>query len=360
MTGRYKYIILTAAAVVAAVASSCKKEEDTALPSLTGSLRISDVPFSVNPQNEVTFSINKLTHPEGGKIGYSYTITEGYRTVKDTLKDGVTSFTYRFTDREYFKRDTLRTVSITAQAFADGYYTTYSPTYSVTIVNGGVSDVKDPNKTSITWEGYDGKIDDALNVHDVLWTGKRNVATKLLKAPDGSDEPVGIPYMNEESMREVLGGYYTWDEAKKVCSSISSSIAPNGNLPNFDHWSKTLTGKSSSNPPQNFPGVAGLLMVNALFNSEEMWPYWPEIQITNSTGMSVIPAGYATLGEDGTGHFEGVNSYAVFWVDHEGDTTDEAYCIYIFAGDETTRGRNDVRYMKRNKKTFCASVRCVY
>lgn len=358
MTGRYKYIILTAAAVVAAVASSCKKEEDTALPSLTGSLRISGVPFSVNPQDEVTtFSINKLTHPEGGKIGYSYTITEGYRTVKDTLKDGVTSFSYIFTDREYFKNDTLRTVSITAQAFADGYYTTYSPTYSVTIVKGGVSDVKAPDKASITWEGYDGKIDDALNVNDVvLWTGKRNVVTEEVNG-----ERVGIPYNNEESMRDVFGGYYTWDEAKKVCSSISSSTAPHGRLPNFDHWSKTLTEKSSSNPPQNFPGVAGSLMVNALFNSEEMWPSWPEIQITNSTGMSVIPAGYATLGEDGTGHFEGVNSYAVFWVDHEVDTdNDQAYCIYIFAGDETTRGINDVRFMKRNKKTFCASVRCVF
>ena len=356
MRGKYRFTVLAAAAVAVIFAASCKKEEETALPSLTGSLRISGAPYFVKPQTEVTFKLNKLTHPEGGKIGYAYSITEGYLTVRDTLEDGVMSFTYKFSDPEYFDKDTLRTVSITAYAFADGYYSTYSSKALVTIVKDGVG--QGPNDATITWEGYDGKIDDVVSIHSVLWTGGRNVATKSVKAPDGSDEPVGIPYMNEESMREVLGGYYTWDEAKKVCGA---GFVPNARLANFDDWALTLTGnRLNVTRPQDIPDVAGSLMVNARFNMEEMWPYWPGIQITNSTGMSIIPAGYATRGEDGTGYFDGVNSYAVFWLEDEYDNTDEAYCIYIFAGDGTTPGSNDVKIMKQNKKSFCASVRCVY
>ena len=347
MIAKYKVIVLAAAMAAVVFAASCKKEEDTALPSLTGTLRISGAPLFVAPQTEVTFTINKLTHPDGGKIGYSYSITEGYRTVKDTLEDGVMSFTYKFSDRDYFDKDTLRTVSITAQAFADGYYTTYSSSALVTIVKDGVG--HGPNDATITWGNYDGSINSPFTINNVTWAGKRNIA----------DPSLGIPYMNEESMRNVLGGYYTWDEAKMVCSNIS---AGNCRLANYGNWMKTITGSFDSGtdwPPKDIPNMAGSLMVNAKFNMVEMWPYWPEIQITNSTGMSIIPAGYATLGEDGNGYFEGINSYAVFWLDDELDT-DKAYCIYIYAGDETTRGCNDVKVMVQDKKTFCASVRCVY
>ena len=189
------------------LAASCKKEEDTALPSLTGSLNIQGVPAYVSPQDEVTFKINRITHPEGGNIGYAYSITEGYMTTKDTLDAGEMTFTYKFCDRKNFAKDTLRTVTVSAYAFADGYYTTYSSSYPVTIVKGGVG--KDASIQGI--EAGTTEIIDGITYYTCTVNGRTWLSRNLVR------EDVGIPYLSCDAMLDVFGSYMTYEQAQTAC-----------------------------------------------------------------------------------------------------------------------------------------------
>lgn len=323
------------------LAASCKKEEDTALPSLTGSLSITGVPAYVSPQDEVTFKINRVTHPEGGNIGYAYSITEGYMTTKDTLDAGEMTFTYKFCDRKNFEKDTLRTVKVSAYAFADGYYTTYSSSYPVTIVKGGVgADASIQGIEVGTTEVIDGITYYTCTVNGRTWLS-RNLVRK----------DVGIPYLSCDAMLDVFGSYMTYEQAQTAC--------PKGYaLPDDRQFLELVLDEVYEDKIlKDIPGVAGQLMANARFNNEEMWPYWSESNIINSTCFSAIPAGYANIYErDGkyVGDFDGAGSYAAFWLDNT-DPVDngKAFCRIIVPNS------NDLKITSHDKKSFGASVRCI-
>ena len=333
--------MLVAALGALILAASCKKEEDTALPSLTGSLSITGVPAYVSPQDEVTFKINRVTHPEGGNIGYAYSITEGYMTTKDTLDAGEMTFTYKFCDRKNFSKDTLRTVTVSAYAFADGYYTTYSSSYPVTIVKGGVgADASIQGIEAGTTEVIDGITYYTCTINGATWLSRNLVR-----------EDVGIPYLNCDAMLDVFGSYMTYEQAQTAC--------PKGYaLPDDRQFLELVLDEVYEDKIlKDIPGVAGQLMANARFNNEEMWPYWPESDINNSTRFSAIPAGYANIYErDGeyVGDFYGAGSYAAFWTnDTDPDNNDKAFCRIIVANS------NELKITSQDKKSFGASVRCV-
>ena len=332
---------MAAALCALILAASCKKEEDTALPSLTGSRNIQGVPAYVSPQDEVTFKINRITHPEGGNIGYAYSITEGYMTTKDTLDAGEMTFTYKFCDRKNFEKDTLRTVTVSAYAFADGYYTTYSSSYPVTIVKGGVG--KDASIQGIeagTTEEIDGITYYTCTVNGTTWLSRNLVR-----------EDVGIPYLNCDAVLDVFGSYMTYEQAQTAC--------PKGYaLPDDRQFLELVLDEVYEDKIlKDIPGVAGQLMANALFNNEKMWPYWPESNIDNSTCFSAIPAGYANIYErDGkyVGDFDGAGSYAAFWLDDTDPVdNDKAFCRFIVANS------NELKITSQDRKSFGASVRCV-
>ena len=332
---------MAAALCALILAASCKKEEDTALPSLTGSLNIQGVPAYVSPQDEVTFKINRITHPEGGNIGYAYSITEGYMTTKDTLDAGEMTFTYKFCDRKNFEKDTLRTVTVSAYAFADGYYTTYSSSYPVTIVKGGVgADASIQGIEVGTTEVIDGITYYTCTVNGRTWLS-RNLVRK----------DVGIPYLSCDAMLDVFGSYMTYEQAQTAC--------PEGyQLPNDRQFLELVLDEVYEDTLlKDIPGVAGQLMANALFNNEEMWPYWPEMNIDNKTCFSAIPAGYANIYErDGkyVGDFDGAGSYAAFWLDDTDPVdNDKAFCRFIVANS------NELKITSQDRKSFGASVRCV-
>ena len=341
MIGKKRFTLLAAALCALILAVSCKKEEDTALPSLTGSLNIQGVPAYVSPQDEVTFKINRLTHPEGGNIGYAYSITEGYMTTKDTLDAGEMTFTYKFCDRKNFAKDTLRTVTVSAYAFADGYYTTYSSSYPVTIVKGGVgADASIQGIEVGTTEVIDGITYYTCTVNGRTWLS-RNLVRK----------DVGIPYLSCDAMLDVFGSYMTYEQAQTAC--------PKGYaLPDDRQFLELVLDEVYEDKIlKDIPGVAGQLMANARFNNEEMWPYWSESNIINSTCFSAIPAGYANIYErDGkyVGDFDGAGSYAAFWLDNTDPVdNDKAFCRIIVPNS------NDLKITSHDKKSFGASVRCI-
>ena len=337
--------IVTYLAVGAALvcALACKKDdEDTSLPSLSGSLTFKSIPSFVNPQQEVTFVLgNGITHPEGGTVGYAYTITEGSRTVKDTLDEGVMSFTYKYCDHKYFDADTLRSTSVSAYAFADGYYTSTTGTQQVDIVKGGLQGGSiNGIFLSLTDSSFtdNGTLYYASKVGGVWWL-KRNVAL----------EDKGKPYVNSPAMLDVFGSYLNWEDAKTAC--------PTGwSLPSDEDWvglAKDL-GAENAEKGKTIEGIAGKLMVDATYNYDavKLWAYWPKVKITNESGLSILPVGYANLSAGADGQFSGLQEYAVFWTSDECDSS-TAYCRYIY------EDKPDLQIGAYDKKSFGASVRCI-
>ena len=92
-------------------------------------------------------------------------------------------------------------------------------------------------------------------------------------------------------------------------------------------------------------------MVDARFLGTRMWEYWPQVKITNKSGFSVLPVGYAN--DSGSSpKFTGLNSYAMLWTSTS-DSEDYGFCRYIYVK------QNDVLVGARDKKSFRASVRCI-
>ena len=262
-------------------------------------------------------------------------------TTKDTLDAGEMTFTYKFCDRKNFAKDTLRTVTVSAYAFADGYYTTYSSSYPVTIVKGGVG--KDASIQGI--EAGTTEIIDGITYYTCTVNGRTWLSRNLVR------EDVGIPYLSCDAMLDVFGSYMTYEQAQTAC--------PEGYaLPDDRQFLELVLDEVYEDKIlKDIPGVAGQLMANALFNNEEMWPYWPEINIDNKTCFSAIPAGYANIYEkDGeyVGDFYGVGSYAAFWLDDtDPKNQDKAFCRIIVANS------NELKITSQDRKSFGASVRCV-
>jgi uncharacterized protein (TIGR02145 family) len=171
-----------------------------------------------------------------------------------------------------------------------------------------------------------------------------------------ADPAAGAPFRNCTAMSEVFGRYYSYKEALAVC--------PEGwTLPSEADWMAlaTAAGAEDVEAYGNIGGVAAALMGNAYFNDELMWEYWPAVgEITNASGLSIIPAGFAMLsGKNAEGYyskaiFKGYLDYAVFWTaDTVEGEEDMAYYRYIIGNQpEFMLGKGDVT-------SYGASVRCV-
>lgn len=329
-----KLILLLAAISVLAV--SCEDDEETSVkPSLQGVLKFSVQKF-IAPGQTLTMTPEGLTHPDEGTIGYYWKVTPTmtkYDTTRflnglDAEKDGKPSdgsFTHKFSD-------TLKTYTVHGYAFAEGYTGTSSSS-TVTAVKGGLdgsvqgTGILSSDK-KVTVDGVDYHY---VRVGNLYW-----FMSNLSTASAG-----GAPYAGYEVMSDVFGRYYSYDEAVNAC--------PQGwRLPTSEEWD----GAASE-------GTAAM-MCDASFNGEQMWEYWPEVgEITNSTRLAVISAGYANLGQkadDGTypsAAFEGLYEYAAFWTADEADEPGTAYYRYMVCDQP------ELFVMKGNRESFGASVRCV-
>ena len=285
--------LLTALAVVSMLASGCKKKsEDEVLPSLDGDLYFQIKPY-VRAGDVITLTADGLTHPDGKGIGYWWEVS-AIETVRDTVKR-------ENEDKEPVKQFTVpsdKTGLFTVQcgAFANGYYSTsvnrsfyiVDPRIGGLITETGIkaedAHITDPTEREGEGDYY------TTEAGGLTWM-RNNLASTAS----------GTPLYDCEVMSYPLGRFYTWDEAQTAC--------PEGwRLPTDDEWAALGT-------------EAGALMADAYFDDDKMWEYWPQVKITNSTGLSVIPAGYAVLGD--YNQFYGLLEYAAFWTatsDSEDDT----------------------------------------
>lgn len=340
-------LIFTVAAIAAAI--SCKKDEESeVMPSLNGTLTF-NAPKFIRQKQELEMSPSGITHPDGNGIGYYWKVTPGM-SASDTvrLENGLSpdgqesdgSFRYRFSD-------SLATYTVSCYGFAAGYSTAYTSRL-VTVVQGGL----DGSITGTGIAASDPRIEyDGDTYHYTSLAGMDWFRNNL------SIQASGAPYANCEAMSDVVGRYYSYEEAINAC--------PEGwRLPTDAEWvamAEALNPGTSVPEYGIIPDIAADLMAAAEFNLTPMWEYWPAVgEITGRSGLAVIPAGYANLGQIGTdgnypaAAFYGINEYAAFWTaDRVEDEKGMAYYRYII------EDQPDMLIGKGDIKTFGASVRCV-
>ncbi len=338
-------LFLIAGAIMAL--ASCKDDETTTKPYLSGSLSF-DVEAFVTAGDVIKMTPTGLSHPDDKGIGYYWKVTPDMETNDTTrLESGLSpegqtsdgSLTYKF-------KDSLTTYTITCTGFADGYNSSYTSVY-VTVVKPGLNG----SLTGTEIDEFDEQFRDAgIDYYYVNHAGLEWMRNNL------ANPAAGVPYLNCEAISSIIGRYYSYEEAMSAC--------PTGwRLPTDEEWRKLaakVNGTKTVEPYNTIPDIAAAIMGDVKFNSDTMWEYWPKVgDITNKSGLAMIPAGYAVLGESSKGetvgmNFTGIDEYAVFWTaDKVENEEGMAYYRYLICDESGMfSGKGDT-------KTFGASVRCV-
>ena len=343
--------VIAAALAVLAVAACKKEEEETeTLPSFKG------VTLTLKPSGPV--------HPEGKGIGYYWAVpnvTENNDTTKletDDPKEKDGTAVIKFPDE-------IGTYTVSCTAFASGYYSTTSTRY-VTVV--------DREESLIDMKlGYDGEYGTCTDGRDgisyrTVKAGSLEWFAENLRYSGNGD--TGIAYENAEAMSDLFGRYYSWEEA----TDSGNPVCPEGwRIPNSEDWLdlanavdgmiKESQGETSpdvrfTETDADYDGITGAMMVDAKFNSEDnvMWEYWPDVKITNLSGLSIIPCGFANLSETASGTvgtFDTVYLYAAFWSAESEEDSDRAYFRYIYWDTPV------LQLGTASSTDFAATVRCV-
>lgn len=377
MVTKIRNIIFASLAVLATL--SCKKDEGTVLPPMDGTLVIEGAEAYVNARTssrEITLKPSGVTHPEGKGIGYCWKITPGMESYDTTRFENGLNINGESTDGtfKYTLKDSVATYTIYCYAFAQGYSSKSASEYT-TVVRGGVQLTSDDPQVSIT------------NT-DILKNGKPLAGTDYYYVSDGTRDWIaynmyengGTAYLGYEALSDVLGRFYSYDEAKTICQGLPTNGGNAWRLPTDEDWVNVVksvtadaTGDFSAKVHEDIywdikkngkPSLSARLIANAEFNGTLMWEYWPEVgSIENTSGLAIIPIGYANLGitpeiKSKSAYpnalFEGEFKLAVFWTaDEVEDNSDMAYYRYINTQDPSFMcGRG-------YKETFGASVRCV-
>ena len=334
--------LLATAAVLLSVISldSCKKEEEQeSKPYLEGRLQFSASKY-IAPETELEFEATGAIHPENKGIGYSWKVTPGMEKA-DTVKtedqdDKTTKWSYKFGKE-------LRQHTVTVQAYANGYYSISASRYVTTVkggLDGSITDTGIKSTDETFTDSRDGKVYYVATIGSTKWM-RNNLCW----------EGAGMPFDNEDAMNDVLGRYYSWNEAQNAC--------PEGwTLPaeaDVKAMAEAFGGKPGEGAYSDIDEIAGALMADAKFNGNKMWEFWPENKITNTSGLAFIPAGFANI-QDGT--VSELLHYATFWTSDKVSKVDGDYgiCRYIVNVD---KGDRKLRALDADLTTFGANVRCI-
>ena len=317
---------------IAVAAISCDKDETTeTLPSLEGTLKISGLQEFIHPKQTLTMTISEgVTHPEGGEVRYCWKVSPSMSSYDST---DTPSFTHTFSD-------TLQTYTVYCSAYADGYNSTSSINYVTTVKGGKNGSIKGIDFTNNTFSVGD-TVYYYTEIGEQVWT-MNNVMTQT----------AGLAFADADIMSDVFGRFYNYEDAVAVCESLPTDGTYQWKLPTRADWDILETyvkGLVESDKDKYGRSVAGALMADATFNDSNLWEYWPAVgTITNSSGFSAIPVGYASMLSKA---FKGVNEYAIFWTaDEDGDMAYYKYLIY---------NQPDVYTSLGDKESFGANVRCI-
>ena len=161
-------------------------------------------------------------------------------------------------------------------------------------------------------------IEAAVALTGVAPAAEITVKGKTWKAQNVNHASMGRCFRNSPVLDDVMGRLFTWEEAQTVC--------PDGwHLPTVAEFETSFAGEDGTI-------AAGDLMADAYMFDEKLWEYWPQVKITNSTRMAVLPAGYVVV--SGHNKFTGFQDYAAFWTaDSDPDDDTKALYRYINVND---------------------------
>lgn len=341
---KYRYILISMAAVLS-VLSSCKKdEEESSKLYLSGTLAVAcegygNLPNYVSPGDKFTFTPSGLYVKDDESIIVDYYFVNPFTSAKDTVKAGEG---YTLT-----VADTLATFSLSCVGFARNskdYYTS-SKFLQFAVVKSGLNTGSITGFPMIAGETsafLNGKPYFTTKVGSSEWL-RQNLA--YVQTDSKGSVSFGHYYLGSAAMLDIMGAYYTWEEAQTAC--------PAGwRLPSEADWVAlcTAAGGKSAAEMQQIEGAASGLMAYTKFNGVSMWEYYRGVEVNDKTRFSCMPTGYATV-SDGVYQFFGYSEYAAYWTSAEKDG--EGVYRYIYKD-------KDIVYVGTASKTgFAASVRCV-
>ena len=262
---KFRTLLLPALLLLALV--SCKKDEDE-YSYLEGTFKITtDMPDYVNAGGTYKFSVSGITAPDGSDIGYTFT--------NPITKKVDTTSVYSFTVPE----DTLGRFAISISAFAinptEKYYV--SPTsvpFSIVSDTGSLSGY--PHRIDGGTAELYGHIYETFKCGDTEWLGSN---LSYIEYDINDDPTFGYPYESCVAMQNIMGSYYTWEEAMTAC--------PEGwRLPSEEDWVELLIEAGAPDylkPLEVSPCGAGNLMVRAYLNGETLWQFYKNVNIQAST-----------------------------------------------------------------------------
>ena len=274
-------IAALALAFAAVLGSGCKKTTTTVTTPSLGGLWMSAQPQFVEYGEEQEFrvyidDIYVSDNTDPGTMGVYWQVTGLQR---DTTTRNVDKSNPPF----YFTPEKQGSYTVTVNLFAlSGKY--YNATASVTfqaIDPYTAMDGMEGTTEVISFDDYEQEMFTAP-IGEHTWMCQ-NLYT---------EEPVGRAYQDCDVVEALFGQYYSWEEAQVIC--------PDGwRLPTAAEFDEDLGTD------------AGDLMVKARFLDVEMWPYWPEVIITNETLFNAIPVGYMDLAT--STQARGYKEYAAWW-----------------------------------------------
>lgn len=331
-SGRFSTLIIVFATTLA-LTVGCKKEEDPEFLTLDGEISL-PFPEYVEPGFTKHFNLDTLTtlniNGDASKIGYYFL---DCNEKKDTLvtEDGVVrSKTFTITAPQEHKQYTSYITG-----YADGYYSSSGSVNFTVVSEKSITGIKHPEGQTTFTDPRDGYTYHVASANGLEWL-----------EPNLTWKGAGVPYASCDAMAKVFGNYYSWEEARSAC--------PDGwRLPTDEEWVKLAVkygAPESSSTLKDIEGGAGELMADAYFNNGKMWEYWPAVNLSNASGLGVIPAGYATL-EDGKPKFSELYKYALFWTSDEYEGRAVYRYFYV--------DKNTIFCGLGSKTDLACSVRCV-
>lgn len=328
--------------------SSCKDDDEGSALSFQGEIKF-DIPSYAVAGDTIHVNVSEVKRVDEDKstdgIGYFW-ILQPVNTKSDTLRDESTPLNVK-PNFSFVVPDTLLSLILTCQAFADGYLNT---NHSETMV------VVDPHMYGKSITGREYKDDDSYFIDPR--DGKKYYYTtiegtswmRVNLAYEGS----GFPYDGHELLSDMIGRYYTWDEAMEAC--------PEGwRLPSDEDWVNAAESAEEGrdfSKGQIFRDIAGHFMQNVSINGIRMWEYWPNVPVTNTLNLDIIPFGLASKINEDYYDFSNVEkndeyAYAAFWTS---DSYNEDNAIYRYISNDAY---NDIYAGIGYKNSIATPIRCV-